>query len=96
MTFTEERRLEIEKRFTALYHANRDERLAMVPLLDSMELEQLQQLAAPVWDGDVISKSTRDKLWDRGLIDRWNGWQFVTIYGFAVLETLGLHRRLKR
>lgn len=88
--FTRDRRLKIEEHFERLYEADRDERLGLIPMLDSMQLEQLQQLQKPVWDGNVISKYTRDQLWDMGLIDRWNGWQFVTIYGFAVLETLGL------
>lgn len=73
-----------------LYDADRDTRLGLIPLLNSMQIEQLQQLQKPVWDGNVISKSVRDELWSKGLIDRWNGWQIVTIYGLAVLETLGL------
>jgi hypothetical protein len=92
VTFRETRCLDIEKKCSALYSADFDGRLGMIPLLNSMELEQLTQLQKPVWDGHVISKSIRDQLWDKGLIDRWNGWQIVTIYGFAVLEVMGLIR----
>jgi len=93
MTFTEARRMKIEAHFNELYNSDQDGRLGLVPLLSSMEMEQLQQLQVPTWDGNVISKSVRDSLWDKGLIDRWNGYQFLTIYGFAVIETLGLLKK---
>lgn len=86
----EQRRLEIEAKLEKLYNADHDEQLGLIPLLNRTELEQLQQLQKPVWDGYVISKYNRDLLWDKGLIDRWNGWQIVSIYGLAVLDTLGL------
>lgn len=66
------------------------ERLALMPLLSANEIEQLQQLFHPTWDGNVISKCMRDSLWDRSLIDRWNGWNFTNQYGMCVLDTLGL------
>lgn len=88
-----ERRLKIERQLEELYHADGDTRIGLLPLLNSMEIELLNQCQIPVWDGNVISKSTRDKLWDKGLIDRWNGYQFLTIYGFAVVEIFGLIRK---
>lgn len=42
----------------------------------------------PTWDGNVPSKSGRDDLHERGLIDRYNGWQWLTRDG--VLISLGL------
>lgn len=64
------------------------DRIAMLPSLDPQELEQLQQLASPVWDGNLISKSRRDSLRNKGLIDRWNGMNFCTRDGYCVLDTL--------
>lgn len=91
LTKNEKRRVDIERKFMNLYNAeDREARVLLLPLLGPMQLEQLTALQKPVWDGYVISKVVRDELWDLGLIDRWNGWQLVNIYGLAVLETLGL------
>lgn len=80
---------ELDAILKKLYDVSRDERLGLIPLLSANELEQLEQLFRPCWDGNVIGKSLRDSLFNKGLIDRWNGWNFVNRYGFAVLETLG-------
>lgn len=79
------------KQVMQLYNcADKGERLGKLPLLSAMELEQLQQLFHPRWDGNVNSKSMRDALVRKGLIDRWNGWNFISQLGIAVLDTLGL------
>jgi hypothetical protein len=42
-------------------------------------LEQLTHFAkGPIWDGNLVSKASRDILFDKGLIDRHNGFQFLT------------------
>jgi len=69
---------------------DRGERLALIPELDGNELEQLQQLFHPRWDGNVISKYGRDSLVNKGLAERWNGWNFITNLGMAVLELRGV------
>ena len=40
----------------------------------------------PTWDGDLPSKSARDDFVQHGIIQRWEGWNFLTPYGviFAV------------
>lgn len=44
----------------------------------------------PTWDGNIPSKSGRDDLVERGLAERWNGWQWLTRDGvdFAVTVML--------
>jgi len=85
---------EVAERVRELYEAaSSGDRLGLLPLLTQIEIDQLSQLQIPTWDGNVLSKSTRNNLWQKGLIDRWNGYQIVNIYGFAVLETLGLIRK---
>lgn len=68
----------------------RERRRAECPRLTANQLESLYQLRMTVWDGYVISKATRDQLFDLGLIDRLNGWQFITREGMAVLDCYGL------
>lgn len=60
------------------------------PRLTSAQLEVLYQMRKTVWDGYVISKACRDQLVDMGLVDRLNGWQFITRLGMAVLDVYGL------
>lgn len=72
-----------------LYNASIDERIGLIPTLDPNELEQLKQLFLPRSDGHVNSKCTRDTLWEIGLVDCWNGWNFISLYGIAVLDILG-------
>ena len=67
----------------------RDRRLRECPILTPVELEALRQLRMTVWDGNLISKSARDSLVDRGFAVRCNGWQVITREGMAILDTLG-------
>lgn len=56
-------------------------------------IAQLQQLTALTWDGDLISKSDRDRLVENGLASRCNGWNIITWKGVEYLEALGfIHR----
>lgn len=73
-----------------LYSITKDERLGLIPALSAMELEQLQSLFHPRWDGNIISKSIRDELVAKGLVDRWNGMNFISKLGMVVLDTLGM------
>jgi hypothetical protein len=43
-------------------------------------------LKGPTWDGNVPSKNGRDELVRLGYVERWNGWQWLTLAGikFAV------------
>lgn len=66
------------------------ERRRLCPRLTATQLEALWQLRMTVWDGYVISKTTRDELVRMGLAERLNGWQFITREGMAVLDTYGL------
>jgi len=45
--------------------------------------EVLMQLfvEGPTWDGNLISKSDRDELVDADLVERWQGWNFLTLDG---------------
>lgn len=47
----------------------------------------------PTQDGDVPSKSGRDDLYDMGLIDRADGWQWLTRDGIMLSLGKGLDRR---
>jgi hypothetical protein len=51
---------------------------------------QLQQLTHLTWDGDLISKTERDRLVKAELAQRMNhGWQIITPKGVEYLEALG-------
>lgn len=65
-----------------------DEKIAKLPSLSPVQLEALQQLASPVWDGNLISKQARGELCQLGLVSRWNGLNFCTQDGYCVLDTL--------
>jgi hypothetical protein len=67
-----------------------EDRILLLPNLSSVELEQLTQLISPTYDGNVISKSVRSDLCDKGLVARWNGLNFITQAGVCVLDTLGV------
>ena len=66
------------------------ERIAMLPHLSGTQIDQLKQLVSPTYDGNVISKSARSELVDKGLAARWNGLNFITQAGVCVLDTLGM------
>lgn len=55
-------------------------------------LEQLWQLRVVTWDGDVISKSYRDELVKVELVQRCEGWNWLTKKGVEYLINLGLLR----
>lgn len=42
----------------------------------------------PTWDGDLISKSERDDLVELGLIDCFNGWQWLNSEGMIMALTV--------
>jgi len=66
------------------------EQLALLPALTPAQLECLEQLVTPVWDGNLISKRGRDELVEMGLVSRWNGLNFTTQDGYVVLDALGM------
>lgn len=78
-----------------LYDADPGDRLLLLPTLTPVQVEQLEQLwRAPRGDGYVLSKASRDDLARKGLADRWNGFNFITKAGVAVLDGLkGLDHR---
>lgn len=66
------------------------DRALMLPVLSPNEVAQLKQLAQPVWDGGLLSKSARTELVNKGLVERFNGLNFATKAGYCVLDTLGI------
>lgn len=50
----------------------------------------LQFAKGPVWDGNLISKSHRDHLYNKGYIQRGFGWQWLTEKGVRTLVELRL------
>jgi len=55
------------------------------------EIDQLLQFCrGPVWDGNVIGKTQRDRLIEHGLVERVNGWSFLTKEGVMLCVTLQL------
>ena len=62
--------------------------------LSSSAIEVLHGLfiEGPLWDGDVPSKSGRDKLATFGLVTRLNGWQQLTKKGLDMALSAGLDR----
>lgn len=54
-------------------------------------LEQLLQIfKGSVWDGDLISKSHRDELIKRGMVDKARGMSFITGHGIDALYNIGV------
>ena len=47
-------------------------------------------LDGPTWDGNLISKSDRDKLIQTGMARKWDGWNFLTEYGVQSAVREGL------
>lgn len=58
--------------------------------MNSPALEQLHILLKVTFDGDLISKDARDHLVKAGLVQRYNGWNWVTQKGVEYLENLRL------
>jgi hypothetical protein len=81
----------------ALYHkVNPDwyRRLYSKPLvtpslLTESEIHQLVQLIVVTWDGNLISKDARNKLIDRGYVQRLEGWNWLTELGVKALVDSG-------
>jgi hypothetical protein len=42
----------------------------------------------PVWDGNLISKEGRDRLVDKGLVERRHGYQWLTASGIDMAHSL--------
>jgi hypothetical protein len=57
---------------------------------NSGALEQLKQLINTTWDGDLISKSERNKLREQGLVTSCEGFNVVTAEGLKRLTELRL------
>ncbi len=65
-------------------------KLYFTELSNQPTVAQLQQLTCLTWDGDLISKTERDKLYKAELIDRFDGgWQIITAKGVQYLQHLG-------
>ena len=50
--------------------------------------EALQQLITVTWDGNLLSKATRDWLVERGLVQRFDGFNWLTTRGVEHCVTL--------
>jgi len=48
---------------------------------DKTDMAQMVQCWMPTWDGDLISKSSRDKLFEGKLIQRQHGYNWLTADG---------------
>lgn len=55
--------------------------------------EQLTQLTEATWDGNLVSKSARDTLEKLGLVQRVEGWNFITAKGIRWLVTHGVLKK---
>jgi len=53
-------------------------------------------LLGPTEDGNLPSKSGRDDLFDAGLVDRMDGWNWLTRDGVALAIGMGLDREKER
>lgn len=60
--------------------------------LTGAEIETLWCLFAhgPTWDGEVPSKAGRSALFDRGLVQRYEGWNWLTDEGVRTAVEIGL------
>ena len=56
-------------------------------------LEQLYQLRNLTWDGNLISKGDRDKLFDKGLIIKSSGYQVINEAGISISMSLEMLER---
>lgn len=78
-------------------YKGRIERLESL-LLNHFERAALSQLfmSGPTSDGDIVVKSGRDSLFERGYATRINGWSFLTPKGVEVALALTLDREKER
>lgn len=70
----------------------RDRCLMNMPDLSPAEMDVLKQCATCTWDGNILSKTARNKLAEKGLLTRCSGWQVVTDKGIKILDLLGIIR----
>jgi len=72
-------------------------RAGIVAIPDSAQRDVLRQLAkGPVWDGNLCSKSGRSELCRRGWAFAFQGWNFISLDGIAVVDALrGIGKFLK-
>jgi len=69
----------------------RDIRLMRMPVLSEQQLAVLKQIAWRLRGDDYVdSRQTRDELVDMGLVDRFGIYNFISLAGVVMLETLGL------
>lgn len=63
--------------------------------LSGIAIEVLEQLfiMGPTWDGDVVSKSGRDELFDLKLAGRCEGYQFLTLAGMRLALANKVNRK---
>ena len=60
--------------------------------MNTGNLEQLIHLTKATFDGDLISKTGRDELHKAELVERCQGWNFITAKGIQLLVDLGILR----
>ena len=74
---------------TMLIDALPENRAAIVAIPDSAQRDTLRQLAkGPVWDGNLCSKGGRSDLCKRGWVFTYQGWNFLSQEGYAVVDAL--------
>ena len=80
-----------------LLDARPEDRAAIVAFHDSGERDVLRQLAKrALYDGDLCSKSSRDALVAKRLVGRFQGLNFLTEDGYAVVDALwGLEKFIR-
>lgn len=72
-----------------LFKYEKVDRAAVLAFPDSAQRDVLRQLAAKSrWDGNINSKSGRDVLVAKGLVARYQGYNFLTQDGYAVVDVL--------
>jgi hypothetical protein len=60
---------------------------------DKLDNQQLEQCWTPTWDGDLISKTSRDKLVEGGLVQRAHGFNWLTADGIISLQLTWLAQK---
>lgn len=77
--------------------AEPEQRVAIIAIHSADARDVIRQLAEkPRWDGELNSKHGRDQLVDLGWAARWNGVNFLTLTGYAVVDAVyGLQRIVK-
>lgn len=58
--------------------------------VDKGRVEQCAQCMNATWDGDIINKRHRDELFKAGLINRRNGFNFISSKGIEWLLEIGV------